>query len=176
MEQLIMLLNLILNQTGQQILDLIFCTIADNSGLFATPKYDLVVSYSNSILYNREVIGNESKVFNSNSSISFDTCFIDFPNYSDGIGDSANWNYRLSGELLGRESCLYFENINGTPLAPQFIGEDDYHLKSIAKGSTVDSPALEQGLGGLDLGCYAEIREQTEQNIPKKLKKLYCIY
>ena len=149
-----------------------FCTIANNAGLFATPKYDLIVNYSNSILYNnREIIGSNSKVFNTNSSINFDTCFIDFPNYESAEGDSSNWNYRV-GELLGRESCIYSENVGGLP---QFIGEEDYHLKSIAKGSTTDSPALEQGTGGLDLGCYAETREQTEQDIPKKLKN-YTAY
>jgi len=121
-----------------------FCTIADNYGLFSTPKYDLVITYSNSILDNNRLnIGSESKVFDTNSSINFNTCYIDFPNYDDQDGDSANWNYK-SGELLGRESCIYSEDVGGSP---QFIGENDYHLKSIAKGSTTDSPVLDQGTG-----------------------------
>jgi len=154
-----------------------FCTIADNVGMFSTPKYNLSINYSNSIISNnREIISQTDdaiikKVFNCNSSINFDTCYIDFPNKSDEEGSSNLWN-NLSGELLGRESCIYSKNVGGSP---QFLGDNDYHLKSIAKGSTTDSPVLDKGTGGIDLGCYTETRQQTEQNIPKKLKN-YTAY
>lgn len=144
-----------------------FCTIANNRSLFTTPKYDLSVLYSNSILFNnRETRGTETKIFDSNSTINFASSFIDFPDETDTVaGNSTNWNFKV-GDLVGRSSCIGKTETSD----PQFVGETDYHLKSIAKGSITDSIALERGTGGLDLGCYSEIRQQTEQDIPRKLK------
>jgi len=142
-----------------------YCTIADNVNLFITDKEDLGISFDNSIFFNnREVRSGISKIFDSDSNINFSNCYVDFPagsdpaDYNFGTGD-----FVLSGCITSSEAA-----------DPYFIGEYDYHLKSIARGSAVDSPCLDKGDAG-DLGCYSETREQQSKSIPKKMKS-YVAY
>lgn len=139
------------------------CTLANNRNLFSSTRSGLSVLYINSILSgNREERGSDSKIFDTNSNIEFDTCFIDFP----AGDDPSNWNY-LTGSLIGRDTCIGLGEET-----PGFISiqDDDYHLKSIARGSDSDAITLNAANNGIDLGCYNESREQTEKDIPKKLR------
>lgn len=141
------------------------CTITRNQGLFTTNKFNLSINYSESIIVNNgEQRGENKKVFNSNSNISIINSFIDF----DKDGESIFINYG-QGIVSNRTTCK-----GGPGSDPQFLTTNDnildFHLKSIARGSSIDSPCLDASFQSRDLGCYDELRLRTEVNIPKKLR------
>lgn len=141
------------------------CTITRNYGLFTTNKFNLSINYSESIIVdNGEQRGENKKEFNSNSNISIINSFIDF----DKDGESIFINYG-QGVISNRTTCK-----GGVGSDPQFLTINDnildFHLKSIARGSSIDSPCLDASSQSRDLGCYDELRLRTEVNIPKKLR------
>jgi len=143
------------------------CTITQNKNLFATNKYNLSVSFSESIVVgNGEIRSNSSeiKMFDSNSNISMLNCFIDFSKDSESI----YVNYG-EGIVTNRTTCK-----GGVGSDPMFLTITDnmldFHLRSIARGSSADSPCLNASSQAHDLGCYDELRERTEVDIPQKLR------
>lgn len=142
-----------------------YCTVAHNQSVFTTEKHNLNIEFENSIFYkNRQTVGAKSIIFDSNSDILFYNCFIDFS----ATAPVSDYNLG-SGTLLNRESCLGKEDTSDPGFLGIILGKYDYHLKSVAKGSSFDSVCLDKGVSG-DIGVYDESREQRDKGLPKKLR------
>lgn len=143
------------------------CTIAHNKNLFVTDKFNLDIVYADCILYeNGETRGSELKWFDSNSDINLQKNFVDFSIQSSGVTDS-DFNFG-TGLINGRDTC-----IGGVGEDPLFVGPDngfyDYHLRSTARGFSADSPALNEASDFSDLGCWDEVRQRTDVDIPRNI-------
>ena len=153
-----------------------YCTIVENTNLFVSRKTDLTIMYKDSILYRNvesRLVGTEeyeNKMFDSDSSLQLNRSYIDV------IEDAESSDYNFgSGLILGREGSFTLP----TYPSPDFVGgtglDFDYHLRSIARGNTSDSPLLESSTIGKDLGVYDESREQTERDIPRRLRSYVAL-
>jgi hypothetical protein len=148
------------------------CTMVDNSLLFETSKIGQSVLFSESILVgNGETRTTVKKPFDSRSNVNFDNCFADFKL----TNNSADINYNVDGLMIGMDS-----NIDGTIQDAGFINttltSENYHLKSIALGFLSDSVCVNAAADGKDIGCYDEIRERIDIEVPKKLKASFAYF
>ena len=146
-------------------------TIANNKNLFITNKPAQTINYDECIIYNnKETRGIETKHFDSQSNINFQNCFIDF----DPSLDSEELNFNSSGLIFGRETC-----INGFGTDPGFVsiieGSGNYHLRSEAMGFLINSVCISRAVDGGDIGCYDELRERLDVEVPKKLKSYFAL-
>ncbi|MFW6002166.1 MAG: hypothetical protein ACOCQD_02400, partial [archaeon] len=153
------------------------CTIVNGSNLFNTNKVGQNILYNECILWgNRFIVNDEEYWFNSASSIEFLNTFVDFhPDMEEMPTHEINLD--PMGELFGRETCAFSED--GT-IDPGFIEttsreREDYHLRSVAKGYLFDSPAIGMAADGRDIGCYDEIRERLDLDIPTKFKSNFAL-
>lgn len=142
-----------------------YCTVAHNKSIFTTQKYNLNIEFENTVFYKNSVtVGSKEILFDSNSDVLFYNCFIDFSD-TKPVSD-----YNLgSGSLLNRESCIGKSDTSDPGFIGMILGSYDYHLKSVAKGSPLDSVCLDKGVSG-DIGVYDESREQRDKGLPKKLR------
>jgi len=148
------------------------CTIAHNRNLFVTEKFNLDIIYADCIFFEngeQRDIGSgvlETKFFDSNSDIVLQKNFVDFSTASTGVTDS-DFNFG-SGLVNGRDTC-----IGGEEEDPLFVGPDngfyDYKLRSTARGFSSDSPCLNEASDYSDLGCWDEIRQRTDVDIPRNI-------
>jgi len=146
-------------------------TIVKNANIFYTNKSSQNIIYNECILWeNKEIRGTESKIFDSRSNITLQNCFIDFN--SDESSDTINYNF--NGDVYGRETC-----IDGSfNIEPGFISTqarfENYRLRSEAMGYLTDSINIGKATDGRDLGCYDELRERLDVEVPKKLKSYFA--
>jgi hypothetical protein len=139
------------------------CTIVSNASLFTTTAHNLTVSVSDSIFYQN---GTNLILFDSNSPITIRTSFIDFA--STAIINSG------AGAIFGLNGCIGGENVD-----PNFININsaqvlNYHLKSTASGYLIDSVCLNAASDNTDLGCYDQIRQREDTNIPENLRSYFA--
>jgi hypothetical protein len=140
------------------------CTIAYNKSLFSSNRTNLTINYADSILYQNRTSSTDARAFTCNSIVNFSNCYTDF--------DFLNQNFVSSDLNYGTGQFFTISCSGGTPTSnPQFIGigevTTDFYLRSIARGSAVDSPCLGEEQ---DLGCFLETRGQTNTDVPKKLR------
>ena len=166
------LVNYDLKESEPWISEFIFerCTIVNNANLFVTNKSSQLIQYNECILYNNgEKRGTQIKYFDTQSNINFTNSFIDF----DVDVDSSEVNFNPSGLIFGRETC-----VAGTKVKPGFISlqnnYENYKLRSEAQGFLSDSVCIGRATDGRDLGCYDELRERLDIEVPKKLKSNFA--
>ena len=145
-------------------------TIVNNNNLFYTNKSSQDILYNECIIWNNgETRLTEKKYFDSQSNITFQNCYTDT-----GLTDeSFKLNFNPNGFIFGRETC-----INGKDFEPGFIsaqeGFENYRLRSEAMGFLVNSVCIGRAADGRDLGCYDELRERLDVEVPKKLKSYFA--
>jgi hypothetical protein len=145
-------------------------TIVSNDNLFYTNKSSQVINYEECIVWdNGEIRGSDKKQFDSESNINFVNAYIDFSPFA----DSGEINYNANGLIFGRETC-----VNGLEVTPGFIstqdGFENYRLRSEAQGYLTDSVCIGRAADGRDLGCYDELRERLDIEVPKNLKSYFA--
>lgn len=146
-------------------------TIVRNKNLFYTNKSSQLVRFNECILWeNGEIRGTLKKQFDSESNINFQNSYIDF-SITD---DSSTINFNNNGLIFGRETC-----VNGEEFAPGFVstqpGFESYRLQSEAMGYLTNSICIGRAVDGGDLGCYDELRERLDIEVPKKLKSYFAL-
>jgi len=145
-------------------------TIVNNKNLFYTNKSSQDILYNECIIWNNgETRLAEKKYFDSQSNIMLQNCYIDI-SLTD---ESFKLNFNPNGLIFGRESC-----INGRDFEPGFVsvqeGFENYRLRSEAMGFLVNSVCISRASDGRDLGCYDELRERLDVEVPKKLKSYFA--
>ncbi len=150
------------------------CTIVNSKLLFKTSKPGQSILFNECIVWNNgEIRSGEKKYFDSRSNIEFLNSFIDF-SVDPELVPASELNFNPIGGIFGRETCQF----SGPNKDPGFISTDeeteDYHLRSIAKGFLTDSVCIGKASDGKDIGCYDEIRERVDLDVPKKFKSNFA--
>jgi hypothetical protein len=129
--------GIIITGSSSKIIDIDYCTIADNQyGIYTSGSSNVNLSITNSIIY-------KNKIY-------------------DHYGDDGNYSYSCIGKIQGTPTLATASVV--LRINPLFIGDDDYNLRSAYNGygeSLMLSPCLGVSEDLIDLGCFQYTRSLT---------------